>query len=150
MKKCQSHPHGSPELPELADRLRRKSRKVTIPRQAVLKVLRVRRRPLTVKEIYEALSPSPCDLATIYRSINLLERMGMVKRFDLGEGAARFELLAEGDDGHHHHLICTRCSDIVEIEECFPEELQAKIAQRNGYSKVTHRLEFFGVCPRCQ
>jgi Fur family ferric uptake transcriptional regulator len=142
--------HHSPDLPELADKLRRKSRKVTIPRQAILRILRSHRRPLTIKEIHQTLSPGDCDLATVYRSMHLLERMGIVKRFDLGEGAARFELLGEGDDGHHHHLVCTRCSDIVEIEECFPEALQHKIASANGYAKVTHRLEFFGVCPRCQ
>ncbi|MCI0365400.1 MAG: transcriptional repressor, partial [Phycisphaerales bacterium] len=144
------HPHhSSPGLPELADRLRRKSRRVTIPRQAILRILRSQRRPMTIKEIHGNLSPGDCDLATAYRSVNLLERMGMVKRFDLGEGAARFELLSEGDDGHHHHLVCTRCSDIVEIEECFPEELETKLAAANGYARVTHRLEFFGVCPRC-
>ena len=148
--KRRSHHHHSPDLPELTDKLRRKSRKVTIARQAILGILRQHRRPLTIKEIHNALSPGDCDLATVYRSLNLLERMGIVKRFDLGEGAARFELLGEGDDGHHHHLICTRCSDIVELEECFPEELQQRIATRNGYAKVTHRLEFFGVCPRCQ
>jgi Fur family ferric uptake transcriptional regulator len=142
--------HHSPELPALAEKLRRKSRRVTIPRQAILAILRSRRRPLTIKEIHNALSPGDCDLATVYRSLNLLERMSMVKRVELGEGAARFELLGEGDDGHHHHLICTRCSDIIELEECFPEELQDRIAARSGYAKVTHRLEFFGVCPRCQ
>jgi Fur family ferric uptake transcriptional regulator len=123
---------------------------MTIPRQAILAILRARRRPLTIKEIYNALSPGDCDLATVYRSLNLLERVGMVKRVELGESAARFELLGEDDDGHHHHLICTRCSDIIELEECFPEELQDRIAARSGYAKVTHRLEFFGVCPRCQ
>ena len=148
--KHRTHNHRSPDLPELTDRLRRKSRKVTIPRQAILRILRAERRPLTIKEIHQNLSPGDCDLVTVYRSVNLLERMGMVKRFDLGDGAARFELLGEGDDGHHHHLVCTRCSDIVEIEECFPEELEAKIAAANGYARVTHRLEFFGLCPRCQ
>jgi Fur family transcriptional regulator, ferric uptake regulator len=139
------------ELPDLTEKLRLKLRRVTIPRQAILHILRThRRRPLTIKEIHKTLSPGHCDLATVYRSVHLLERMGIVKRFNLGEGAARFELLGEGDDGHHHHLVCTRCSDIVEIEECFPEELQARIATENGYAKVTHRLEFFGVCPRCQ
>src|SRR5881628_2124874 len=126
--KRRSHYHHSPGLPELAEKLRRKSRRVTIPRQAILTILRTRHCPMTVKEIHSALSPGDCDLATVYRSMHLLERMGMVKRFDLGEGAARFELLGEGDDGHHHHLICTRCSDIVELEECFPEELQQRIA----------------------
>jgi Fur family ferric uptake transcriptional regulator len=148
--KHRAHRHYSLDLPDLAEKLRLKSRRVTIPRQAILRILRTHTRPLTIKEIHKALSPGDCDLATVYRSVHLLERMGMVKRFDLGEGAARFELLREGDDGHHHHLVCTRCSDIVEIEECFPEELQARIATANGYAKVTHRLEFFGVCPRCQ
>src|SRR5206468_12880339 len=110
----------SPELPALAEKLRRKSRRMTIPRQAILNILRGRR-PLTIKEIHNALSPGDCDLATVYRSLHLLERMGMVKRFNLGQSAARFELLGEGDDGHHHHLVCTRCSDIIELEECFPE-----------------------------
>lgn len=148
--KRHAHRHHSPELPELTDRLRRKSRKVTIPRQAILRILRARRTPMTIKEIHKTLAPGDCDLTTVYRSMHLLERMGIVKRFDLGEGAARFELLGEGDDGHHHHLVCTRCSDIVELEECFSEDLQKKIAAASGYAKVTHRLEFFGVCPRCQ
>jgi len=148
--KRHSHRRHSLELPELTDRLRRKSRRVTIPRQGILRILRARRSPMTIKEIHKALAPDDCDLATVYRSMHMLERMGMVKRFDLGEGAARFELLGEGDDGHHHHLICTRCSDIVEVDDCFSEDLQRRIAQASGYAKVTHRLEFFGVCPRCQ
>ena len=91
-----------------------------------------------------------CDLATVYRSLHLLENMGMVKRFDFGDGGARFELLAEGDDGHHHHLVCLHCTGVVEIDECFPQELEERIASASGFKAVTHRLEFFGVCPRCQ
>jgi Fur family ferric uptake transcriptional regulator len=82
--------------------------------------------------------------------MHLLESMHIVKRFDFGDGVARFELLAEGDDGHHHHLVCTNCSDIVELEECFPEALEKSIASRSGFKFVTHKLEFFGLCPRCQ
>ena len=137
-------------LPELAARLRRQSHKVTGPRQAILDILRRQQGPVTIREIFEELGSGDCDLATVYRSMHLLETMRMVKRFDFGDGAARFELLAEGDDGHHHHLVCTRCTTVVEIEDCFPEELQAGIARRNGFKSVTHRLEFFGVCPDCQ
>jgi Fur family ferric uptake transcriptional regulator len=82
--------------------------------------------------------------------MHLLESMGIVKRFHFGSGGARFELLPEGDDGHHHHLVCTECSQIVELEDCFPQELQERIAVRNGFKAVTHKLEFFGVCPQCQ
>jgi len=82
--------------------------------------------------------------------MHLLEGMKMVKRFDLGDGVARFELLAEGADGHHHHLVCVRCSRVIEINECFTRELEEKIAARNGFKAITHKLEFFGICPECQ
>jgi len=145
---CHGHEHA--KLPELAERLRRKSRKLTGPRQAILELLRERAHPMSSKEILSALPDGECDLATIYRSMHLLESMAMVKRFDLGDGVARFELLAEGDDGHHHHLVCTRCSGVVEIEECFMSELEERIATRNGFKAVSHKLEFFGICPDCQ
>ena len=144
------HAHTHPEVPVLAEKLRRRSRRITGPRQKILDILRRHHGPLAIKEIFAALPSGDCDLATVYRSMHLLEEMGMVKRFELGDGGARFELLAEGDDGHHHHLVCTRCADIVEVEECFPHELQDRIAERNGFKQVTHKLEFFGLCPRCQ
>jgi Fur family transcriptional regulator, ferric uptake regulator len=136
--------------PQLADRLRRKSLKLTGPRQAILSVLKRQSHPLSNKEIFAALMKGECDLATVYRSMHLLEAMGMVKRFDLGDGVARFELLEEGDDGHHHHLVCTRCAEIIELHECFTSELEKQIATRSGFKAVTHKLEFFGICPGCQ
>lgn len=144
--KCSAHT----PLPELAERLRRKSRKVTGPRQAILQILRHQAYPMSIKEIFAALPNGDCDLATVYRSMHLLESMAMVKRFDLSDGVARFELLPEGDDGHHHHLVCTRCAEIIKIEECSMRELEEQIAARNGFKAVTHKLEFFGLCPACQ
>jgi Fur family ferric uptake transcriptional regulator len=149
----QGHIHPSAHAPgvsELAARLRRKSRKVTGPRQAILGILRRHPHPLSIREIFSELGSADCDLATVYRSMHLLEEMGMVKRFHFGRGGARFELLEEGDDGHHHHLVCVECSQVVEIEDCFPTELEQRIARRNGFKSVTHHLEFFGVCPGCQ
>jgi Fur family ferric uptake transcriptional regulator len=137
-------------LPELAQRLRREFRKVTAPRRAILECLGRAAHPLTTKEIFAALLKDECDLATVYRSLRLLEEMEMVKRFDFGDGTARFELLEEGDDGHHHHLVCTRCSEIVELADCSLLELEERIAERNGFKAVTHKLEFFGLCPQCQ
>jgi Fur family ferric uptake transcriptional regulator len=144
------HSHKKQELPALTDRLRRQSRKITGPRAAILEILRQHPHPLTNKEIFDEMPKGSGDLATIYRSMHLLEKMGIVKRFDFGDGAARFELMAEGDDGHHHHLVCTKCSEVVEIEECFPKKIEEKIAAKNGFKAVTHRLEFFGICPECQ
>ena len=148
----QPHSHTRPHSPllQLADQLRQKSRRVTASRQAILEILRRHAHPLSNKEIHAALPNRDCDLATVYRSMHLLESMGMVKRFDLGDGVGRFELLVEGDDGHHHHLVCTRCAEVVELEECFINELEEQIAARNGFKSVTHKLEFFGICPGCQ
>jgi Fur family transcriptional regulator, ferric uptake regulator len=138
------------ELPALAERLRSQARKLTGPRQAVLEVLIHQAHPMSNKDIHTALAPGFCDLATIYRSMRLLEEMGMVKRYELGDGVARYELLREGDDGHHHHLVCVRCSGVVELDECLIHELEDRIAELNGFKSVTHKLEFFGVCPSCQ
>jgi Fe2+ or Zn2+ uptake regulation protein len=144
------HIRPSFALSDLTERLRRHAPKVTGQRQAILEILRQHRLPLTSKDIFAALPRGDCDLATVYRSLRLLERAGMVKRFEFGDGVARYELLAEGEDGHHHHLICTTCARIVELEVCFGEELEARIANSSGFRGVTHRLEFFGVCPSCQ
>lgn len=150
MRTVDPHGHDRGEFTELAARLRRQSRKLTGPREAVLQVLRQQAHPMSIKEIFAALAERVCDLATVYRSMNLLERVGMVKRYDLGDGLARFELLPEGDDGHHHHLVCTRCAGVVELDECSMRELEERIAFRNGFKAVTHKLEFFGICPDCQ
>ena len=137
-------------MADLAEQLRRKARKLTGPRQAILEVLSTQAHPLSIKEVFAALPPGDCDLATVYRSMHLLAGMGMVKRFDFGDGLARFELLLEGDDGHHHHLVCTRCAEVVELKECSMKDLEDGIASRNGFKAVTHKLEFFGICPACQ
>jgi Fur family ferric uptake transcriptional regulator len=149
-------PHSHSRTPErqalstLTSRLRRQARKITGPRKAILEILRKHRHPLTNREILAETPRGQCDLATIYRAMHLLEEMGMVKQFDFGDGVARFELLCEGHDAHHHHLVCTRCANVVEVEECFPDELEERIAAKNGFKGVTHKLEFFGVCPDCQ
>lgn len=132
------------------ERLRRGDRKLTAPRRAILRVLGGQARPLTCRAIFRSLRKGDGDLATVYRSLELLERLGMVKRFYFGDGAARFALVDEHPQGHLHHLVCTRCANLVEIGECNVGELEARVASRSHFKAVTHRLEFFGICPACQ
>jgi Fur family ferric uptake transcriptional regulator len=134
---------------ELGERLRKESHKLTAPRQAILSVLREWQHPIASREILERLPKGDCNLATIYRSLHLLESMGIVKRFDFGDGVARYELTAPDEAGHHHHLICTGCAAVVKIKACFPSQWEEQIARENGFESVTHKLEFFGTCPRC-
>jgi Fur family transcriptional regulator, ferric uptake regulator len=150
MKNICGHPSRRGKMSDLTSRLRRESRKITGPRAAILEILHAHPHPLTNREILAALPKNSCDLATVYRSLHLLEKMGMVKRFHFHDGAARFELLGADGDGHHHHLVCVKCSGVVEIKECFPAAIEKKIARKNGFKNVTHKLEFFGTCPECQ
>lgn len=138
------------EFSDLTRRLRRHSRKLTGPRQAILNVLHQSRRPVSSQEVFAALPKGDCDLATVYRSMRMLEEAGVVSRIDLGDGVARYDLVREGYKGHHHHLICTRCSEVVKIGECCTRELEEGVARRHGFRSVTHRLDFFGICPACQ
>ena len=131
-------------------RLRRESKKLTGARREILRVLEKESRPLTNKEIFRLLPKGHCDLATVYRSVQLLEELGMVKKFVFGDGSARFAFIAEGGDPHRHHLVCTQCQKIVEIGECIVRELEERVVARSSFKEVTHRLEFFGVCPSCQ
>jgi len=146
------HPHRLIQQPlsDLTDKLRRGELKITAPRQAILEVLRKHASPLTTKEIRRALGKADCDLATVYRNMHTLERMGLVRRHDFGDGAARFELSPDEGDTHHHHLVCTRCSKVIELDDCFLDQFQEELARRHGFSGICHRMEFFGICPTCQ
>jgi len=148
-KQCCGGHQRTEDISAATDRLRSRDHKITGPRRGILEVLGKHRHPMTNKEILAALPTQECDLATVYRSIHLLLKMGLVQRFDFGDGIARFELVMDKAHRHHHHLVCTHCSKVIEIVDCFPEELEQKIASRNGFKSITHRLEFFGLCPDC-
>jgi len=115
-----------------------------------LRVLEAETRPLSNQEIHQRLPHRAGDLATVYRSVQLLERLNLVKRFHFGDGTARFALIDERHQGHQHHLVCTRCASLVAIGDCVVRELEARVALQSKFKAVTHRLEFFGICPACQ
>ena len=141
---------GAVETCLLQSRLSRESKKLTGARREILRIMQAELRPLTNKEIFELLPQRRCDLVTVYRSVQLLESLGMVKRFVMGDGVTRFAFVSDGEDAHRHHLVCTRCKAIVEIGECIVRELEERVVAKSRFKAVTHRLEFFGVCPSCQ
>ena len=151
MNQARSHPSHADSglLAQACDRLRRQSRKLTGPRQAILELLGRKSQPLSIQEMARSLKGRTCDPATVYRSIRLLEEMGLVEKFHFDGGVARYRLKTCSPQ-HHHHLICTECTEVVEVGECFSGDLEKRVAVANGFKAVTHKLEFFGICPRCQ
>ncbi|MBM4345273.1 MAG: transcriptional repressor [Deltaproteobacteria bacterium] len=108
-------------------------------------------RHLNVEELHQQVRA--CDesvgYATVYRTVKLLERVGLVNVGHFGDGTARYEV-AVGDEDHHDHLICTRCNRIVEFENEAIEATQRQIAAAHGFVLTGHRMDLFGVCPACQ
>jgi len=135
---------------ELGEKLRRRRLKLTAQRRSMLEVLRSFHHPISPQELHARLSAGVCDLATVYRSMHLLERSDVVRRYDFGDGIVRFELVREDTQSHHHHLVCIKCSGVVEIHECAIKNIEEHLADIHGFQAVSHRLEFFGICPQCQ
>ena len=81
------------------------------------------------------------SIATVYRTVKLLEESGIIERHDFKEGKSRYE---PSTDQHHDHLIDINSGDIIEFVDKDIEELQDKIAQKLGYKLVDHKLELYG------
>jgi Fur family ferric uptake transcriptional regulator len=85
--------------------------------------------------------------ATVYRTLKLLVEAGLAHQRDFGDGQTRYEVVSH----HHDHLICSKCSLVLEFEDEEIERLQEKVAQRlGGFQIVHHRLELYGLCPKEQ
>ncbi|CAO3415414.1 Fur family transcriptional regulator [Azospirillum endophyticum] len=82
------------------------------------------------------------SIATVYRTMRLLEDAQVIERVDLGDGRARYE---EATADHHHHLIDTRTGRIIEFASPELEAMKERIARELGYRIVGHRLEIYGV-----
>ncbi len=108
-------------------------------------------RHLNVEELHRAVRESDPSIgyATVYRTVKLLERVGLVNAGQFGDGTARYEV-AIGVEDHHDHLICTRCAKIVEFEDEAIEHLQKQVATLHGFTLKAHRMDLFGLCPSCQ
>lgn len=108
-------------------------------------------RHFNVEELHRAVHDRDPSIgyATVYRTVKLLERVGLVHAGQFGDGTARYEV-SDGDADHHDHLICTRCGLIVEFEIEAIEDLQRQVAKLHGFVLNSHRLDMFGLCPACQ
>ena len=96
-----------------------------------------------VDELHKIVSlvDTKISIATVYRTVKLLEESGIIARHDFKEGKSRYE---PSTDEHHDHLIDINTGDIVEFVDKDIEELQYKIAKKLGYKLVDHKLELYG------
>ncbi|WP_086234416.1 Fur family transcriptional regulator [Campylobacter devanensis] len=98
---------------------------------------------LYIKERHPGLN---VGIATVYRSLNLLEESGMVTSISFGVQGKKFEL---ANKPHHDHMICRQCGVIVEFEDQIIEKRQLAIAKEHGFKLTGHIMQLYGVCSKC-
>ena len=121
----------------------------TRQRVTILRAVAGERRPVTAQDLYARMRGargSP-GLATIYRTLGALTEAGILRTFPAGEGEVAYRLC---DPGHHHHLICEGCGQVVEIPSCEVEEWASGVARRRGFTTTGHQADIFGLCTTCQ
>jgi len=143
---------------DLKHKLRRHTSRVTAPREAVLEFLSRSSKHMSAKEIYTAIQRNypGIGMSTVYRTLDLLARMGVVTKLAIGDGQNRYEFKSSEKDKHHHHLICTKCGDITNYSEFLEEELklvrktEEKLSKKYDFVILDHNIEFLGICKKCQ
>jgi Fe2+ or Zn2+ uptake regulation protein len=84
--------------------------------------------------------------ATVYRTLELLTQLGLVRPIYVGEHGLTY-IRAQGG---HHHFVCARCGLFVDFDRCTADEIAADLAERFGFVISGHLLEFYGLCPHCK
>lgn len=124
---------------------------VTQQREAIAEVVFGSPEHLSVEEIEDRLrrSGERIGKATVYRTLEMLVRSGLVAEHDFGEGFKRYEHLF-GQGPAHEHLICTECNRVTEIQSSELFRLQEEVAREHGFRPVRYRLQIYGLCAGCQ
>ena len=86
--------------------------------------------------------------ATVYRTLELLVKSGLVRRVHLGENHYHYEHVR--GDSHHDHLICTTCGGVIEFHDEELERRQREICHRKKFTPTFHNLQILGICDSCQ
>ena len=121
-----------------------KGLKMTDQRRVISRVLSAATDHPDVEQVYRRAADidTKISIATVYRTVRLLEDAGVIERLDFGDGRARFE---ESRDEHHHHLINVQTGEVIEFNSDELEAVKQRIARELGFELLGHRLELYGV-----
>ena len=141
--------NGEKRLQQMLLRLKQSDSRITPQRYAVLKVLAQDEGHPSAENIHaELIDHYPTmSLATVYKTISLLKKEGEVLELEFSDHSNRY-------DGRrpfpHPHVICTGCGKIIDPSLLDLEEITRDMMKETGFKILTHRLDFYGLCPECQ
>jgi len=135
----------------LLERVQRLGLKLTKQRAAICQVFFSQSGHRRAEEILgdARLLDAKVSLATVYRTLKLLQNHGLADSHYFQDGQGLFEPRLDHDE-HHDHLICTHCGHIVEFVNQSIEALQESVAKAHGFSITSHKMELYGLCRDCQ
>jgi Fur family ferric uptake transcriptional regulator len=134
---------------EIPGRLASGGRRLTKQRVIVAEALAAARRALSAQELYERIKPNHPTLgrATVYRALEAQVQDGMASRFERdGHVSAYFAC----DTEHHHHLVCTRCQRVEDVDETVVGPMLASVGRRHDFQVDHAALDFYGLCGSCR
>ncbi|MEM7215082.1 MAG: Fur family transcriptional regulator [Pseudomonadota bacterium] len=122
----------------------KKGLRMTGQRRVIAQVLEDAQDHPDVEDLYRRASrlDSNISIATVYRTVKLLEETGIIERHEFRDGRARYEMIPED---HHDHLIDLKTGNVIEFANAEIEALQERIARQHGFKLVDHRLELYGI-----
>lgn len=135
---------------QIEEKLVASGHRTTLARKSVIEALLGCGGHITADNLYDSMreAGSTVGRMTVFRTLDLLAETGVIRPIYQGSGAAHFILF---DDGHHHHLVCTQCSQTVEFDDCsLADALSQELTTRHGFQITGHLLEIYGLCAGCQ
>lgn len=129
--------------------LRQQGCRLTPQREMIVKALAQGGRHMTAEEILEIVwqKTRAVNIATVYRTLDLLVEKGLVTRIDLGEGQIVY---ATNQHGPHIHLVCLRCGCVTEADAALLAPLKDTLKTRYGFTSHLEHIALYGVCTRCE
>ena len=135
---------------EIEAKLTEHGKSITSARRDIINMLICTEQHVTADELYQKLraTGSRVGRMTVFRTLDLLAEVGLVRPIYQGSGAAHFVLL---EGGKHHHLVCNQCAKSVEIADCLlTNELSQQLGTAHNFQVEGHLLELYGLCSECQ
>jgi len=132
----------------LVESVRGKGYRMTPQREMILDAIHEEGH-ITADEIFQRVraKSSAINLATVYRTLEMLKQLGIVTAIDTGGGCVHYELAGEQP---HHHLVCEACGETVELDCDVLLPLEQELCKRYGFQMNLNHLALFGLCPTCQ
>ena len=133
---------------DIAGKLSEQGYRMTPQRLMILSAIENSDDHISAEEIYaQIVAKYPnVNISTVYRTLELLKRLGLVTETDLGEGRVRYHPV---EQGHHHHLICRECGAIVDLDESLLAPLKSALLREYQFSADLRHLAILGRCVNC-